>query len=240
VVPTREQLALSRLFSSVADQPSAVALLQSGAVSHVLARTAAPAGLQPLGTVASPLVAPVVLLRVPDPLPRAYVVGAAAPGTDEDALRFLLDPAADRRGSVVLADGRTLARAPAFSGTSRVSRWQPDDLEVEVEASAESFLVLVEAWDPGWRATVDGRAARVDRANFGFRAVGVPPGRHQVRLRYRPRSVTAGLAVSAATLVAALLALVLARPGVRTKQGRPDELVTKQAHRLAGGDAARV
>jgi membrane protein YfhO len=211
VAPTREQFALSRLFPTVADAPSALALLQSGAVSHVVGRAVAPRGLQPLATIASPLLAPVVLFRVPEPLPRAYVVGAVATGSDDDALRFLLDPGADRRGSVVLAEGPTRARAPGFAAASRVTRWRPDDLELEVEASSDACLVLVEAFDPGWTATVDDRPVRVRRANFGFRAVEVPPGRHEVRLRYRPRAVTAGLLVSAATIGVALLALVRGR-----------------------------
>jgi hypothetical protein len=217
VAPTREQLALSRLFEAAPDGPSAVRLLQAGAVSHVLARSVAPEGLRPLATVPSPLLAPVVLLRVPEPLPRAYVVGATAIASDDEALRFLVDPGADRRGTVVLADGPALARPPAFAGASRVTRWRPDDLQLEVEASADACLVLVEAYDPGWTASVDGRPARVHRANFGFRAVAVPAGRHSVRLRYRPRAVTLGLAASAATLGAALLALA----GTRAKRPRP-------------------
>jgi hypothetical protein len=211
VAPTREQLALSRLLYAMADRPSAVPLLQSGAVSHVVSSTVVPPGLRPLATIPSPLVVPVALFRVPEPLPRAYVVGTATTGSDERALRFLLDPAADRRAAVVLAEGPTLARAPGFVAASRVTRWRPDDLELEVEASSEACLVLVEAYDPGWTATVDTRPVRVHRANFGFRAVAVPAGRHRVRLRYRPRGVTLGLLVSGVTAVAVLLALGAAR-----------------------------
>jgi uncharacterized membrane protein YfhO len=78
---------------------------------------------------------------------------------------------------------------------------------VEVESSSPAHLVVLDAWDPGWRASVDGVAAPVRRANFAFRAVPVTPGRHLVELRYRPRSVFAGLAVSAATTLALLLFL---------------------------------
>jgi len=60
---------------------------------------------------------------------------------------------------------------------------------------------------PGWRATVDGQAAEIVRANYAFRAVALEAGAHQVVLRYRPRSLIAGTIVSGAALLAGLLAL---------------------------------
>jgi membrane protein YfhO len=213
VAPTREQLVLSQRFFSIANLPAAVALLQAGAVTHVVARLVVPEGLRLLGTVPSPLLAPVRIFRTPDPLPGSYVVARAVRGSDEEALRFLLDPRADRAGTVVLSDGPAAAGVSGFVGTSRVTERRPDALRVDVEASSDALLVLVEAYDPGWTATVDGRPAQVYRANLGFRAVPVPAGRHSVRLLYRPRTVMLGLAVSAATLtgVVAVVGQALAK-----------------------------
>ncbi len=205
VVPSHEQLTLSELFHSIAERPPAVRLLQAGAVSHVVARTVVPGGLEPLGEVPSPLLAPVRLARVPAPLPRSYVVGRARVGSDEDALRFLLDVNADLRGTVVLVDGRGITGPSGFTGTTREARRRPDEVVLEVEASTAAYLVLVEAYDPGWTARVDDRPARVHRANFAFRAVAVPEGRHEVQLRYRPRGVVLGSVASGVTLAAVLL-----------------------------------
>jgi uncharacterized membrane protein YfhO len=63
-------------------------------------------------------------------------------------------------------------------------------------------VVIVDAYDPGWRAWVDGRETSVLRANVAFRAVAVGAGRHEVELRYRPRALGAGIAVSALSLLA--------------------------------------
>jgi hypothetical protein len=207
VAPTREQLELSGLFNAVADQPVAVRLLQAGAVSHVVARSVLPEGLEPLAEVPSPLAAPIRLFRVPSPLPRSYVVGAVTTGSDEEALRFVLHSGEERRRTAVLADGQALQGAAAFSGTARVVRFAPDEVEVEVDAPSVACLVLVEAYDPGWSASVDGQPTRVHRANYGFRAVRVPAGRHSVRLRYWPRGLTPGLVVSGLALVGSLVAL---------------------------------
>jgi uncharacterized membrane protein YfhO len=60
--------------------------------------------------------------------------------------------------------------------------------------------VLVDTYDPGWRAWVDGRPTPVAPANIAFRAVRVPEGRHSVELVYRPTEVFVGIAVSVLAL----------------------------------------
>ena len=62
-------------------------------------------------------------------------------------------------------------------------------MRLEAELSQAGYVVLVDGYDPGWRATIDGRGVPVLRANVAFRAVAVPPGRHVIEYRYRPTSV---------------------------------------------------
>ncbi|MCE7960687.1 MAG: hypothetical protein DYH06_22535, partial [Acidobacteria bacterium ACB2] len=60
----------------------------------------------------------------------------------------------------------------------------PDRLAADVEGAA--FLLVADAFGPGWRALVDGREAPLLPANLAFRAVPVPGGRHRVEIVYRP------------------------------------------------------
>jgi uncharacterized membrane protein YfhO len=57
---------------------------------------------------------------------------------------------------------------------------------------------LTDVYYPGWTASVDGTAVPIHRANYAFRAVAVPPGRHVVEFHYRPASVRYGLLLSLA------------------------------------------
>jgi uncharacterized membrane protein YfhO len=64
-------------------------------------------------------------------------------------------------------------------------------LVFEVDAPADGVLVVVEGYDAGWRATVDGEPAQVLRANLVFRAVEVSAGTHTIVLEYAPPGVRA-------------------------------------------------
>src|SRR5262249_28929304 len=90
-----------------------------------------------------------------------------------------------------------------------LARDTPEDVRIAVESRAPGVLVVVQSWDPGWSARVDGRDAPLSVADGAFQGVAVPAGAHEVRLRYAPRGLVAGALLSAAAL--ALLAGVLWR-----------------------------
>jgi membrane protein YfhO len=185
-------------------------LLQIGAVTHVVAlHREGLEDLVPVGTEPSLFLEDVHVFQVPDALPRAYVVDGAHVAADADAARLLLDASFDLRREIVLAAGSPVERQPTFAGEARIVEWLPDRVVVEARLSGPGYVVLVEAHDPSWRATVDGQRTEVLRANVGFRAVAAPAGNHRIVFAYRPRAALIGLAVSMATL--ALCAVVLAR-----------------------------
>ena len=78
-----------------------------------------------------------------------------------------------------------------------------------VSTTASAMVLVRTPFDPGWRATVDGRPAPVLPADFLDQAVPVPPGRHTVVLAYRDPWIAVGLA-GTAVAVAALVCLIAA------------------------------
>ena len=86
-------------------------------------------------------------------------------------------------------------------------------IETRVESEGDGWLVLAEAFDPGWTADVGGRSAPVYRANGPFMAVPVPAGSSVVRVRYRPRSLFFGATLSALGLLSLAFLAGLGRRG---------------------------
>jgi hypothetical protein len=141
---------------------------------------------------------PIRLLRVADPLPRAYLVDRSLVAPEPTSFYVVGDAKFDPGLEVVLPTRqRPLEPQAGFSGGARIVRRLADRVELDVVATGEGYLVLVEAFDAGWTATVDGRPSEVLRANVLFRGVRVPPGRHTVVFAYRPLSVVLGLLLSA-------------------------------------------
>lgn len=193
------------------ETPLYVRMLQMGSVAYVLAlHREGFSDLLPVAEVPSPFPLPIQVFRVPDPLPRVYAVGVGRLVGPDAGYRALADEGFDFRQHVLLADGPLVASAN-FGARVRVLETKPDLLRVDADFEAPGYLVVTEAYYPGWRASVDGQPAAVQRANVGFRAVQVPAGRHLVEMRYRPAAVGIGFTISALAVVAALGVIALGR-----------------------------
>lgn len=149
---------------------------------------------------------PIRTWGVPGALPRAYRVGRARAIEGPAAIQALVEPGFEPASEVILSGaGAASATAAGGTGTVQIAELFGDRVRLETEAATPGIVVLVDAWDPGWRASIDGRATEVLRANGAFRAVAVPAGRHVVEMRYRPWPVLVGLSLSATGLVALVI-----------------------------------
>jgi uncharacterized membrane protein YfhO len=93
---------------------------------------------------------------------------------------------------------------------------------LEAESVGESYLVLAEAYYPGWSAEVDGKPVDVVPANHLIQAIRLAPGKHAVRFSYRSRFLGLGFAVAIlAALVPVGIVLVRRRRSQLPLQGLP-------------------
>jgi hypothetical protein len=147
----------------------------------------------------------------------AMVVVDAAPATEEGMWAQVAAPAWDPTATAAVLG---LDRPVTGSGGSVVPLPAPADRERwEVDAPAGGFLRVGARWDPGWSATVDGRSAKVFRADGVFRGVTVPPGRHTVAFSYRNPDEMRGRVVAGAAVVV-LVGLVVAGGKTRRRVNR--------------------
>jgi Bacterial membrane protein YfhO len=149
------------------------------------------------------------LLENGQALPRAFVPSAIYYEPDHArrlaALRVITD---FRAWGVVGSKPPSTSSQATENGPGRVTvvSYRPESMTLEVEAESDTIVgTSVTAWS-GWKARLDGFAAKPLSYNHAFLAFRVPVGRHRLELRYRPDSFTAGAAISLATLAVLLLA----------------------------------
>jgi hypothetical protein len=193
--------------------PVAPKLLRMGNVGYVIVvQEDGVSGLSEVGQVATIFDRPARVMRVGDPLPPAWVVGGSRPADSPTAaLLAIAEPDFDPVAEVVLGDGGRRVPPPSdFRARCTIRERRADRLVVDMDANAGGHLVVAEAYEDGWKATLDGSEVPVRPANVLFRAVAVPAGSHRVELRYRPAAVYWGAALTATGLVA-LAALLVRR-----------------------------
>jgi hypothetical protein len=147
--------------------------------------------------------------------PRASVLPSwSVVSTPGAALRAVTRPGF-RVGADVI-----LERPPVFPPISREAgvpsnastsfRWVgPDSARIRVASPTRAILLVRNAFARGWEATVDGRPAAVQPADYLDQGVAVPPGHHVVTLVYRDRTIAVGLAASALAIAVLLLVAML-------------------------------
>jgi uncharacterized membrane protein YfhO len=94
---------------------------------------------------------------------------------------------------------------------------------------APGWLVVSDAYDDGWHATVNGRDARLVRANGVFMAIPLPAGEAEVALTYRPLSFRVGAWISGFSLLFAIIAGL-----VRFATTRPDRGMDRGSEPVPG------
>jgi uncharacterized membrane protein YfhO len=111
----------------------------------------------------------------------------------------------------------SLPAGPPVESQATILAETPQRIEIQVQAAAPGYLVLLDTFYPGWTATLDGQPTPIYRANYLSRAVFMPAGQHQVIFTYRPFSFRIGGGLSLLVLGLLLVVAWLERPWERMK-----------------------
>ena len=122
----------------------------------------------------------------PRALPRVLLATEWRQVKFDDLIRDGGWPDVDPRRTVLLQDAPAGFTKSDAGGTARITHYRNADIAIDVDAPNGGVLVLNDIWHPWWRASVDGVAADILKANVLFRAVVVPPGKHVVRFTFHP------------------------------------------------------
>lgn len=95
-----------------------------------------------------------------------------------------------------------------------LTKYEPNELDYDVESATGGVLVFSEIYYPGWTATLDGQPLELGRVDYVLRAAYVPAGKHTIHMEYKPASV--GVTETVAYIAIVLLLIVFVGAAVLT------------------------
>lgn len=147
----------------------------------------------------------------PNVLPRAFLVRHVQVRRKEEVIAALHAPDFNYYHSAVLTtplpsqQQSQLATEPVRNrGQATIREYGLHRVEIGVETAESAFLVLSDAYYPGWEATIDGNPTPIYETNHTLRGVFVPAGTHRVQFQFRPAILVAGAFLTALGVLLAI------------------------------------
>ena len=162
----------------------------------------------------------VYLYRLNVENPYSWVTPVAVKAPDDQVLATVLNPRFDARRAALFDTSANVAVSqgvqtlpPPLSIVTTVRHYEPGKVQIDLGAPAPqgSSLVVSENYYPGWKATVDGKSARIGRADYTFIGVELPQGARSIELIFTSASYARGKTI---TWIAILLGLVMLGAGI--------------------------
>jgi hypothetical protein len=155
-----------------------------------------------------------VIFENTDVFPRAFVVHALAPGMArlEEGAPSLRDVAYSR-DETLLARAKVVGipavpvQPPPVSSPVEFLHYGHASVSLKVRLKAPGVVFLSDSFHPNWTAVANGESVLLSRVNDAFRGIVLPAGAHTIQMTYRPRTLSAGLGLSVATLLLALTSI---------------------------------
>ena len=146
----------------------------------------------------------------------SWVAPVAVKAPDDQVLATLLNPRFELKRAALFDSSANVtvsqavqALPPALGITTSVRHYEPGKVSIDLSAPAPpgSSLIVSENYYPGWTATVDGRPARLGRADYTLIGVELPSGARSVELNFTSPSYQRGKVITWIAIAFGLLML---------------------------------
>lgn len=141
------------------------------------------------------------ILENTNALGRVYFASSAAILSQSSITDVIMDdPNFDPTKQVLLSKDINISTVTG-KGQIVIDRYFPNLIKMRSETLSDEVLVLADQFEEGWHAKIDNKETAISPANFIFRAIKVPAGKHEITFWYWPRSFDIGLKISSLTLL---------------------------------------
>jgi len=126
--------------------------------------------------------------------PRAFWVGKyRVAKDDQEILKTMFSESFNLRNEIILEKNPNIQQFENEIGEAEITIYTPNRIKILINAEKNGLLFLSDVYYKDWEAFIDGRKSEVYRADYIFRAVSVPGGKHVVEFVYNPLSFKMGL-----------------------------------------------
>lgn len=134
-------------------------------------------------------------------LPRAFLVGDyEVINENQKIIDRLLDKSFNLSERITLEE-KPLEKITFGKGAAFVKNYTSGKIEIDVDHAVPQMLFISDSFYPGWQAKIDGKSTKIYRADYAFRAVFVPEGRHLVKFTYEPSNLKTSIIISSFTVL---------------------------------------
>jgi len=140
-----------------------------------------------------------IALPQPGAFGNAWFVNSYKVVPNADAEMTALDSLKPREEAVIdqkFADElKGLTIQPDSSAKISLTNYKPDELTYESNSKNEGLAVFSEIYynvRDEWKVTIDGKPAKMLRADYVLRALRIPAGKHTINFKFEPISVATG------------------------------------------------
>jgi hypothetical protein len=160
-------------------------------------------------------------------LPRAGLYSHWRSGVaDETALALLPDPEWDPHREVLVTEGLPAPDSTDANATvipARYEFYDPKRVVISTDAETSTVLMLNDKHHPAWQVTVDGKPAKLLRANYLMRGVYLSAGKHAVEFRFAPPAGSIRISLAGLGLAGVLGALLIFMPSRRREEEEEED-----------------
>lgn len=146
----------------------------------------------------------------------AFLVGNYNVSRDpQKILNILTSKDTNLRKEIVLEEDPDIVQSSSDPGSTNIVKYSPNEIDIQTSANYQTLLFMSDNYYPGWTATVDNTRAKIYRADYSFRAVVVPKGKHLVKFVYKPFSFMLGIWLAALGVLGMVFIMFFSRFAVR-------------------------
>jgi hypothetical protein len=141
------------------------------------------------------------LFEFSDSLPRVFFPKRVMAVQGKDAvLKYMTSGRFDPAETAVLEEKPPFDITASEGNRAWIKTWDLHRIEIQAETKTPSLLAVSEIYYPaGWKATVDGKEAKIHKTDYALRSVFLEPGSHDIRMEFKPKMFRLGLMVTLAT-----------------------------------------